>query len=152
MVTFDRAGHRYVGQLMTEALEQLGEKLGVTFKTDGGSLGEGSMTIKLKVATNDQSAIEAQARRAVDMAGRHWGITGDDYGAVFETDGGRFRFTGIAAGRPKYPFQGVRVSDGRAFKFGAHVAGKIIASRGARATASARSAVSHTAAMPQAAF
>lgn len=127
--SFDRAGHRQLSAEISTALVDLGKRLGVTFSVGGGQIGATDLTIKVVATSADTSVVEKGARREIDLYGRGFGLTGDDYGTVFVSNGKRFKFTGISPSRPKYPIDGECFSTGRAFKFGRDAARKIIDAR-----------------------
>jgi hypothetical protein len=127
---FNRQGHRMLSAEITQELQDLANRHGLDISAAGGQYGDTEFIIKIRVTTGDTSAVEAKKRAEIDRDGR-WvgGLQGSDYGAIFPSNGERFRFTGVNPGRPRYPISGERVRDGRSFKFGQHIAQLIIAQR-----------------------
>lgn len=152
---FNRAGHRMLAAEVQSELQALAQRHGLDIAAAGGQYGDTEFIIKIRVTSGDTSAVEAKKRAEIDRDGR-WigGLKGDDYGAIFTSNGERFRFTGVNPSRPKFPISGERVRDGRSFKFGQHIAQQIIAVRSTApaspAIATANTALGHQQVIPPA--
>src|SRR5207253_2459791 len=65
---------------------------------------------------------------------RSYGLEPGDLGAIFTSNGRRFKLTGIVPSRPKYPLDGECLSTGKTFKFTRGIVSQIAATRGQSAT------------------
>lgn len=128
---FDRSGHRALSQAIKDELADLGKRYGLTFNVGGGQIGAASLVIKVEATSVDTTAVDDKAKRELGMYGRQYGLIADDHGAIFTSNGKRFKLTGINPGAPKYPITGECLSTGRGYKFGAGTARTIIADRNA---------------------
>lgn len=118
----DRTKARLIMERVQQTLAPLGEELGVQFSIKSGSV-SGSIVLKLEASEIDAEtgvagSREAEAFRA--YAAYH-GIPIEALGQEFESRGKRYRLTGYAARRDKFPFTAVRIADGAQFKFPAAV-------------------------------
>ena len=126
---FSNTGYRLLTPEIIAALAALGATQGLSFSLAGGSLGNGEMTIKLKVKSTNQTALADNSKNEFKWACRHVGLEPEDHGAVFSFQGKQFKLTGVHTSRPKYPISGECMRTGRSFKFPRHTANAIIAVR-----------------------
>lgn len=82
-----------------------------------------------KITLVDVNGVEDAGKQALRLAGHYYGLSEADYGAVFTSQGRRFKLIGVKPSRPKYPLQCESLGDGRVFKFGTHVVPMIVAQR-----------------------
>lgn len=132
-ITFDRMGHRDLCQRLNVALEQLGKDLGIKLHAGGGTIGSTELVIKVSAAAADPTVAIDRAKRELDIYGGMYGLRGADYGVVFTSGGKRFKLTGVAPSRPKFPISGECLSTGKGYKFTSYTASQIIAQRPALA-------------------
>ena len=137
-----RHGHATIAADILAALASVEQKHGVKFSAAGGSLGASEMTVKVKVISADVNAVEDAAKADFARNCRFYNLEPEDFGAIFECNGTRYKLTGIRQSRPKYPIDGESQRDGRTFKFTRSVLTKIIADRPARQQAAAKVAAS----------
>lgn len=98
------------------ALADIEQETGLKIEVDLNTIASEGMTLKVK-ASLDLPLEETDAGRAfIALAGRY-GLSASDLGRDFMLGGDVFRLTGIKTSRPKYPLQGVRVKDGKDYKF-----------------------------------
>lgn len=133
-----RHGHAQIAADIVAALKDVEQKHGVKFSAAGGSLGTSDMVIKVKVETADTGAIEDAAKRDFARNCRFYNLEPEDFGAIFECNGSRYKLVAIKSSRPKYPIDGESQRDGRTFKFSRSVLASVIAGRAARAAAAAK--------------
>jgi hypothetical protein len=126
---FNRVGHQALSAKIKTALDTLGQQLGLQFDVGGGSIALSSLTIKIVASADDPAAVAEQKSSAFASQCGSFGLMPDDFGAVFVSQGKRYKLTEIKAGRPKYPLVADCVSSGRSFKMGLWVVPAIIAAR-----------------------
>lgn len=78
-------------------------------------------TFRVSVLNENGEAYDPMKTEFEHLA-KSYGLEPSDYGKEFKIQVGRhkwerYRITGLKTSRPKYPIQGIRVSDGRGFKF-----------------------------------
>lgn len=100
-----------------------------------------------KITLIDSDGAEDQGRQTLRLYGHYYGLSEQDYGTVFVSQGKRFKLVGVKTSRPKYPLQCESMGDGRVFKFGTNVVKQIVALRTAQPTpptiVGAQSALGH---------
>lgn len=123
------AGHTQLAKEIIDELEDLAQRHGIRFSSEGGQLGADNLMIKLRVRTADQSSLESAAKQRFAMDARYVGLEPDDYGAIFSTFNGTYKLTGLKPSAPKYPILGVCQRSGKTFKLPRSVIQNIIAAR-----------------------
>lgn len=103
------------------ALAKLGEELGLKFKVGSGSYGGATGHFKLEIAVDDPEVQTAKKREIWDANCRlivldynrmdETCLRPEDFGTEFHGGKGRYRVTGLALKRQKYPIE-VEVLDG----------------------------------------
>lgn len=88
-----------------EALAALGAELGVTFKTGSGAYGGNQAHFKLEIKIDDPEVQEAAAKAEFDRYCGMFGLEPEHFGTEFTAGGKRYRLTGLALNRSKYPLK-----------------------------------------------
>jgi hypothetical protein len=110
ITSIDKTVARKLGAEVEAAIKTVAEKYGLTVDVRGGTFTENDYTPKvtLKVIGADKATFEQYAS--------WYGLTGDDFGAVFTLNREQFRITGINTRAPKFAIKVARVKDGKGFK------------------------------------
>lgn len=116
-VSFDRSGHSALSPEIVGALKEVGERFGVEFSVNGGSLGADNMMFKLFAKSADKEVLEKQQREEFALYARRAGLEPDDYGLVFKSAGTPFKIIGVKPSRPRYPIQALNLHTNRLHKF-----------------------------------
>ena len=118
ITALDRAAMNALRKEIDFALEAVGRKFGLSMHAGSGRYTPKNATFKLEIAVfgEDGEAVDAGAETFRAFASAY-GLAPEDLGREFSVGGGVYRITGLNARRPKFPINGVRVPDGRPFKF-----------------------------------
>lgn len=117
ITTFGRNEHRFVSNRVLAALKDLEKELGLTFVADGGLVGQFNGMIRLKVQVQETAGGVDGAKAAFEQNARYLRVDPAIYGQTFLHKRDVFKVVGIQLSRPTYPFDCVRVADGKSFKF-----------------------------------
>jgi hypothetical protein len=126
---FTRASCPTLRQAVLNALKGVEEQYGVVFSHDGGSFNTNTYTMKLKASINitDKPHLNPAETEKLEFAANcHvFGLTLDDYGKRFESNGSIYYLIGFKPDNRKYPIIGKSVRGAR-YKFGMGVTSKLM--------------------------
>lgn len=117
ITSFGRPEHQFVSNRVLAALKELEKELGLTFATNGGEIGQFNGMIRLKVQVNETKTGVDGAKAAFEQNARYLRVDLDLFEKRFVYKRDLYKITGIQLSRPTFPFDCVRVSDGKQFKF-----------------------------------
>lgn len=104
---------------INKALEPVGEKYGVKLTAGNASYTENNFTLKLEgAAVKEDGTVAAKDAEAFKRHAHLYGLSPDDLGRKFTSQGKEFTITGLNTKSGKYPIIG-RDSNGKGYKFGA---------------------------------
>lgn len=132
---FTRSGHALLSAEIGKELEALGKRLGIKLSVGGGQYGADQLTIKVVATPGDPAVADAAAKQKFATSCHYYGLKAEDFGAIFTSQGKRYKLTGVSPSRPKYPISGECLSTGKTYKFTEATARLIIAARSTAAPA-----------------
>ena len=119
--TMDRASVKMLATAVEQAMKQVADDFGVTFAYKGGTYDPATGVFTPK----GQFSLPDSGRRAFERDAYQFGLTADQFGATFVSNGQEFRVTGINTRAPKYPIKATCLLSGKPYKFPASVVSKI---------------------------
>jgi len=127
---FDAPTLRALRPEIDTALAPLGERHGITLRTGNGSYSGATAHFKLELAVigDDGNAVSKEVE-AFNKLHSMFGLEQGDLGLEFVSGRERFRLTGIAPGRTKYPIVTERLRDGKTIFHAEEVVERIKAAR-----------------------
>lgn len=108
---------------VTAALEKTLAEFGL--KAELGNMTYNGQTVSTKLTI----AVAEYDKQTEEFNNHCWkfGLTADNFGDLFESNGKQYQLVGIKPRSHKYPFIGERVSDRKKFKFSKHILGQVLA-------------------------
>lgn len=113
ITTFNRAACAAVLDLSLPALAAAVAPLGIKVERESGRFDGDTFTARFKFIAAGAEPARTEFERWAAM----YGATAEDYGREFTWGGETYRVAGLSVNRPKFPFDAVRVRDGKRFKF-----------------------------------
>ena len=110
---FTKASCRALMGDIIEELQTLAAARGLTIEAAGGTFSSGEVTMKVKVSAKDADGVPVSFSNHATMLG----LPADCYGAVFLSNGSRFRVSGIKLRNRKYPVLAIKIDTGDTYKF-----------------------------------
>jgi hypothetical protein len=117
--TIDRATAKALRTILSAAIEEALEGTGVAAEVGRITFAGNTAAVKVQASIIDPDSGRVMTREAKDFErlAVAWGITSKKLGDRFESRGTVYEITGLNTRAPKFPVQGIRVKDGRSFKF-----------------------------------
>lgn len=121
----DRATLRLISEDALKALQEVADKYGITLSQGRSTYSNGDTgTLKFEMVLRTQDADgNVLSRQALDFQ-KHaslYGLDPSDLGREFDSNGKKYRITGLAGGRSTYPILAENLSNGKTYKFAADI-------------------------------
>jgi hypothetical protein len=112
---FDTTNLKMIRSEITEALKPISEKYGITISMGNISYTEAEMKTSLKAIIENENVNgkEVMFKKICFM----FGLTENDYGKEFVSNGRTFKVDGLEPKKSKYPIIATCLSDGKRYKF-----------------------------------
>ena len=117
MAEITRSTLKQLRPAIESALADVAKNFDIKLKLANCKYSSVDFTFQLKGEVLDAGDGESVAQRDWKTYAAEFGLGAVEFGSVFESNGRRFRITGIKITRPKYPVSAVDVATGKGFKF-----------------------------------
>lgn len=123
----DRTSAREIETAAIAALKEVAERFGLAVAPAGGVIGTENtdVTLRFKFKVTDVVVVADAERTAWNARCRYVGLLETHYLASFTANGEQYVAVAIEPNRHKFPIVGLRVSDGKRFKFQGSMADRI---------------------------
>lgn len=127
-----RENLKVMDEQILAAAQKICKEFGVTVKLGRGHYSpdgaKGDIKLELSLAGEDGADI-SEARDWARSA-TIFGLTAEDFGGEFTSNGYTFKMVALVPSRPQYPVVAVRVQDGKRFKFQKSVIAQYLRDKG----------------------
>jgi hypothetical protein len=127
ITSMDSATARMLEDEVMKALKPIMESYGINIRPAGGRYSSLQYTMKLEMKVKETAAGVSGDQAEFNRSCFLYGCKPEHYKKVFESAGEKFMITGFAPRRPKFPVLGIRIMDGRRFKFPESVLRSLVA-------------------------
>lgn len=99
-----------------QALEAVGKKYGIEFRTGNCAVGFTEMVYKLEVTPADKSLVEEKDQKDFEYFAHMYKLEKSDFGKEFDYKGTKYTIVGLNLGRPKFVIRG-KNAEGKVYFF-----------------------------------
>jgi len=114
----DRIKAKMLRKAIEMELKEVEENLKVKIEVGRCTYNDSNCTFKLEIADIGKNG-EVKSKEVEEFIryASNFGLNADDLGKQFNSNGEIFKITGLSVRKRKYPILGVRLKDGKRFKF-----------------------------------